>query len=53
MVKVQQKISGCFRSQEGAEDFCALRSYISTMRKQGISVWDAFALSLFGARPLA
>ena len=48
MIKVQQKISGCFRSQEGAEDFCALRSYISTMRKQGISVWDALASLFFG-----
>jgi len=46
MMKVQQKISGCFRSWEGAEQFCRLRSYISTIRKQGISVWDALG-SLF------
>ena len=41
MLKVQQKISGCFRSQQGAEDFCHIRGYISTMRKQGFNVWDA------------
>jgi transposase len=46
MLKVQQKISGCFRSQQGADDFFAIRSYISTIRKQGLSVWDALG-SLF------
>ena len=46
MLKVQQKISGCFRSLEGAEAFCTLRSYISTLRKQKQSVWDAVT-SLF------
>jgi transposase len=46
MMKVQQKISGCFRSQDGAEQFCHLRSYISTIRKQGLNVWEALG-SLF------
>lgn len=46
MMKVQQKISGCFRSKEGAEQFCHLRSYISTIRKQGLNVWQALG-SLF------
>jgi transposase len=37
MMKLRQKISGGFRSQQGAEDFAVIRSLISTARKQG---WD-------------
>ena len=51
MMKVQQKISGCFRSQVGAEQFCRLRSYTSTIRKQGLNVWEALG-SLFDGDPL-
>jgi transposase len=51
MMKVQQKISGGFRSQEGAEAFCRLRGYIASARKQSHPV--LFALQLvFKDRPL-
>ena len=39
MMKVQQKISGCFRSWEGAKVFSRIRTLISTARKQS---WDIF-----------
>lgn len=52
MLKVQQKISGCFRSATAAEEFCSLRSYLSTIRKQGLSIWDALH-SLFVGEILA
>jgi len=51
MTKVQQKISGCFRSIEGAKIFCRLRSYLSTCRKHGISSSDALELLFKGQLP--
>lgn len=38
MIRVQQKISGCFRAVDGSRAFCRIRSYISTMKKQGREV---------------
>ena len=50
MIKVRQKISGCFRSLDGAAYFCRIRGYISTVRKQGYSVIAALQ-SLFTGQP--
>ena len=44
MTKVHQKISGCFRSMNGAKTFCRVRGYLSTCRKHGVSSSDALAL---------
>jgi hypothetical protein len=41
MIKLQQKISGCWRTRQGADRFLAIRSYLSTVRKQGQRPIDA------------
>jgi transposase len=50
MVKVRQKVSGCFRSAAGARWFCRIRGYISTLRKQGANVLSALQ-SVFAGKP--
>jgi transposase len=49
MIKVRQKISGCFRTLRGAQVFCRIRSYLSTCRKQGRNLWQALQSAVNGA----
>jgi transposase len=49
MMKLQQKISGTFRTIQGAETFCRIRAYISTIRKNGLPVIDGILAALKGA----
>ncbi len=48
MIKVQQKVSGCFRSEEGAQRFCKVSSYISTVRKQGLNLMNSIKATFTG-----
>ena len=48
MIKVRQKISGCFRTLRGAQIFCRIRSYLSTCRKQGRNLWEAIQMAIQG-----
>jgi len=49
-MKLKQKIFGSFRSEERARQFCRIRGYLATLRKQGLNVWDAL-LNVFVGQP--
>ena len=52
MPKVKQKISGCFRTLEGAQDFCVIRTCLATLHKQGHGMLDALRRA-FAQNPIA
>ena len=52
MPKVKQKISGGLRTTEGADTFCIIRSYLATMHKQGVDLFDALRHAFTGSAPL-
>lgn len=51
MMKLKQKISGCFRAASGGQQFCRIRGYISTLRKQDIKLLKALS-SVFVGNPI-
>jgi transposase len=50
-LKVQQKVSGCFRSDRGAAAYATIRGYLATLRKQGQALLAALE-TLFAGQPL-
>jgi transposase len=52
MPKLKQKVSGGFRSEDGAQAFATIRSYLSTLRKQSINTYQALVLTFQGNPPM-
>lgn len=50
MMKVQQKISGCFRSESGAQVFCRIRGFISTVKKNNLNIIESLS-KVFTLKP--
>ncbi len=52
MPKLKQKVSGCFRSADGATAFATVRSYLSTLHKQSIDTYQALVMTFQGHPPM-
>lgn len=48
MVKVKTKVSGCFRTEDGARDYLKIMSYVGTANKQGINAYEAIRKAISG-----
>ena len=48
MIKVKTKVSGCFRTEEGARDYLKIMSYIGTAHKQGYNAYEAIKNAITG-----
>lgn len=48
MIKVKQKVSGCFRTQTGADNFATIRGVISSLKKQGLNVLESLTRASLG-----
>ena len=52
MPKLKQKVSGCFRSDQGFAHFADIRSYLSTLRKQSADIFQSLVLTFQGSPPM-
>ena len=48
MIKVKTKVSGCFRTEEGARDYLKIMSYVGTAHKQGYNAYEAIKKAISG-----
>lgn len=51
MPKVKQKVSGCFRTLAGVQAYCIIRSYCTTLQKQGVNTFEALVAAFKGTVP--
>ena len=51
MPKVKQKIAGCFRTKNGVDTFCVIRSYLATLHKQGDNLFHSLTMTFMGYPP--